>query len=511
MTSSPQFGSAAAPTPALSPVAAPPPATGYAGRDLAEESGAVEDAEFVSLRDVAEKSANTYRKHAAIAAIVSAYCLWTSIAVHDSDLVTDNWHQNFGELHLGMKLSHFFGLAPMVVCIAQLAMMLQLGRLCTILVHLPAVFPNGMTIDYVGYPLEIGGLFVPQSRGRDRMKGDALHVLWFWFGMLGVWAFPTVAIVLMWGQYLPKQDRLIGTWVGFAAALSTAIAVVGVRGVMLRIRDQWDSGMASAAPVSQSPTAGVAAPSAVGCIGVPAAPAGCAGSHGTSQARRWGVYFGLATFAVLAGATQLLAFHPLTVMVPGTGNYLVDSRARLEGLQLPEPLPPETARSTSALGRVRGARLAGARLRGAMAERVVLIGADLRRATLRGANFNGADLRNAELTQADLRSTSLVGADLRCANLWGVDFDGADLRGAIVDAWNVEDKSVRKAKNWQQAYYPTRLRKGLGLPADHNAALREKLAHDEQRAGRRPGQAELSTIRALDAADGATPVCAELP
>ncbi len=90
-----------------------------------------------------------------------------------------------------------------------------------------------------------------------------------------------------------------------------------------------------------------------------------------------------------------------------------------------------------------------------------LLSADLQRVNLRGANLQEADLENANLQEADLENANLQGADLRGAR-------------------NLTASQVKKAKNWQLAFYSDDLLKELGLPPDHNERVKKKLAELEK-------------------------------
>lgn len=98
--------------------------------------------------------------------------------------------------------------------------------------------------------------------------------------------------------------------------------------------------------------------------------------------------------------------------------------------------------------------------------------ADLHNAYLGGANLGGAELleanlRGADLREADLRGADLRGADLSEANLSKADLKFADLRGAR----HLELEQVKKAENWDQAFYDNSFRKKLGITDDQMRTL----------------------------------------
>ncbi len=112
--------------------------------------------------------------------------------------------------------------------------------------------------------------------------------------------------------------------------------------------------------------------------------------------------------------------------------------------------------------------------------------ADLVEANLQEADLDGANLQEANLYEANLQGTYLVEANLQGtylveANLQEAFLDGANLRGAtLVGAKGLTASQVKKAKNWQLAFYSDDLLRKLGLPPDHNERVKKKLAELEK-------------------------------
>ncbi len=72
-------------------------------------------------------------------------------------------------------------------------------------------------------------------------------------------------------------------------------------------------------------------------------------------------------------------------------------------------------------------------------------------------------------------------ADLVEANLQEADLDGANLQGAdLVEARGLAPSQIKKAKNWELAFYGKDFLKELGLKPDHNERVRKKLAEREK-------------------------------
>ncbi len=99
--------------------------------------------------------------------------------------------------------------------------------------------------------------------------------------------------------------------------------------------------------------------------------------------------------------------------------------------------------------------------------------ADLFDANLQEADLCVVNFRDANLTVANLQEANLSRAHLRGANL------GTDLTfGRIRD---LTAPQVKKAKNWELAFYEKDFLKELGLPPDHNKTFKKKLAELEKK------------------------------
>ena len=106
--------------------------------------------------------------------------------------------------------------------------------------------------------------------------------------------------------------------------------------------------------------------------------------------------------------------------------------------------------------------------------------ADLRNSNLERANLQSTDLIKANLQEAVLKQTDLREANLQMANLWGAKLLDAKLDNANIlyaDLQNVTGltaQQIKKATNWQLAYYSNELRRNLGLSKNHNNLVKQK-------------------------------------
>jgi hypothetical protein len=101
--------------------------------------------------------------------------------------------------------------------------------------------------------------------------------------------------------------------------------------------------------------------------------------------------------------------------------------------------------------------------------------ANLRQAYLFEANLAGASLAEANLQNAFLLDADLEGANLAEANLEGADLLNAQLKGVnLQSATNLTASDVKRAENWELAFYSDDFLKQLGLPPNQKGRLRRK-------------------------------------
>ena len=144
-----------------------------------------------------------------------------------------------------------------------------------------------------------------------------------------------------------------------------------------------------------------------------------------------------------------------------------------------------------------GANLKRAILSGANLFEANLQGADLRGAKLQKANLSEANLQKANLSEANLQGADLCWANLQEADLFNANLQEADLSGAKLQKANLSEAKlqkanlsdnrvffvktrltapqVKKAKNWDMAFYSNDFLRKLGLPPTHNKTLPDKL------------------------------------
>ena len=127
-----------------------------------------------------------------------------------------------------------------------------------------------------------------------------------------------------------------------------------------------------------------------------------------------------------------------------------------------------------------GVLLKDANLRGTDLSNADLHGSDLNKANLIRVHFSAANLAEADFSEADLSEANLSEANLCEANFSHSLILGALLLGADLTGANLKDdvkslclSQIKRAKNWENAYFGREILEKLGLPVDHNEALRK--------------------------------------
>ncbi len=119
--------------------------------------------------------------------------------------------------------------------------------------------------------------------------------------------------------------------------------------------------------------------------------------------------------------------------------------------------------------------------KGKQGKRAYLGDANLQEADLGDANLEKADLWRANLQEADLMEANLQEANLLRADLRKANLRKANLRKAnLFEVKAVTASQIKRATNWQLAFYSEALLKQLGFPADHNETVEKKLAEIEK-------------------------------
>jgi uncharacterized protein YjbI with pentapeptide repeats len=434
--------------------------------------------EFKELEQV-EKITQKAQKLFLSVLLVCVYCWLTIATTTDVGLLTHSGSSPLPIIQTNIPLAGFYWTAPLVLLGLFFWFHLYLQRLWEQLAKLPAVFPDGKTLNEKVYPWLVSGLVcshVQLLRKRrpplSRLQ-TGLSILLAWWVVPGTFAF-------FWLRYLPKHH-----WAGtiehimllvvacIFAAWTQALAKKTLRGQL------WPS-----LPLTQK---GEFVAWFISFL-----------------KRSWKLtFFGMMIFLLAAvisdGAIQGIP-PPKPVYTPQKGEQalraerpppptrpaggLLNHLMRRYRTIIPELLPSIPlvgARAFADLSAqdvstrppnwtlmreeavediVLGAQLRKTDLRAALAHQAFLVKADLREANLQEADFSQANLakgnlqkanfqeailREANLREADLFQAQLLNADLQKGNLVRANLQKADLISANLEEANLEEANLRGA------------------------------------------------------------------
>ncbi|MBZ5701565.1 MAG: pentapeptide repeat-containing protein [Acidobacteriia bacterium] len=362
-----------------------------------------------------------------------------------------------------LPMSGFYLGGPLLLFGLYLRLHFLVLRLWGSLAALPAVYPNGRTMERSGSWFLLGlarGHFPWQRESRTAFSRLETAVC----ALLAYWIVPAV-LFLFWVRYLTRQD-LRGTLLHAALLTAAVFVALALPGMVARILETGEFPPRGRPGVYRSIFFSLGAAAALGCLLVlvsfgilrGAAPDSRSGDASSTEIRRLAAqalwFAGYTPYADLNEAeissrppgaasdeetvAQAQGAHLNQMSLryaDGYRAFLVNARlwrADLEGARLSE----SDLRSAN----LREARLVRASLDRARAERATLVGADAR-----GANFAVADLRSADLSYAELEDAILAQAKLGGATLYGAGLQRARLVRAELDKADLRDANLENA------------------------------------------------------------------
>lgn len=375
-----------------------------------------------------------------------------------------------------LPVNGFYLGAPILLLAVFLRFQFLLLRLWGSMASLPAVFPDGQTIDRGG-PWYLMALVRRHFRWLQEERSPLAPLEAGASKFLAYWAVPTT-MVFLWLRYLVRQDLrdsllqvlFVAISAGVAAcvpAIAGAVIQPGASGQtppgrwfqrarLLQLLKQARPAVAVGA-IFVLLSAGVIGGLPADRSTSPHAPAG--------NYRRW--------------ASQLLR-------VAGYRPYADITESALSSVAS-EPAGPDDSASATAsatasaadpanapdedLARIAGARMNQSSLRYARAYRTFLAKGKLWRANLEGGFFTEADLRSANLREARLAGAvfdhaRMARAEAISSDARRVNFSGADLRAADFSYSVLEDADFSGARLAGTTLYAANLRGAILFRAD---------------------------------------------
>jgi uncharacterized protein YjbI with pentapeptide repeats len=361
-----------------------------------------------------------------------------------------------------LPMSGFFLGGPLLLFLLYIRFHFLLLRLWGGMSALPAVFPDGQTLEKDG-PWYLMALVRWHFRWQRDQRSPFSALETGLATILAYWVVPAT-LFLFWLRYLVKQD-FRGTLLHVVLLTISVAVATALPTVVTRVLRPGETRLPKTKNVFRIVLATTRAALVTGAVmlafslavshGLPA-DSSIAPEHSTSDPRRWASqvfqFVGYRPFADLTEAA---------LSTPPKGNWTDES-----------------------LSAVPGAHLNQVNLRFARAYRAFLANARLWRADLEGAylseaNLHGANLREAVLRSAVLDRVNAAGAVMVSANASGANFSGADLRGVDMSYGIFENAVLSNAKLAGGSLYAVNLRNAQMLRTDLSRAdLRDtKLEH----------------------------------
>lgn len=339
---------------------------------------------------------------------------------------------------------------PIVLLILSLRFHFLLLRLWGSMAALPAVFPDGQTLEKDG-PWYLMGLVRRHFRWQGESRAAMTAFESVLSTVLAYWIVPAT-LFFFWLRYLTRQD-FRGTLLHvFLVTLAVATAT-SVPFVVSRVLRPGDIHVPKSKNVLRMVLGTLRAALAVGCIlliisvgvnrGLPSDRTGIAVS--AADPRRWA-----------ATIFQTVGYRPY---------------ADLTEASLSTPLPKGTSWTDENLEKISGARLNEMNIRYARAYKAFLVNAKLWRANLEGIYLSEADLRGANLREGLLKSgifdrAQLSHAVLVSANATGANFAASDLRFSDLSYGTFENAVFSNARASGASFYAADLRNAQLLRTD---------------------------------------------
>ena len=340
---------------------------------------------------------------------------------------------------------------PILLLVLSLRFHFLLLRLWGSMAALPAVFPDGQTLEKDG-PWYLMGLV----RRHFRWQGESRSAMTIFETVLSTvlayWIVPTT-LFFFWLRYLPRQD-FRGTLLHVLLITLSVATATSLPFVVSRVLRPGDIRLPKSKNILRMILGTTRAAIVTGLIlfaislgvnrGLPSDRAAAA-EESPSDPRRWA-----------ALVFQSVGYRPYADLTEAT---------------LSTPPPAGEAWTDETVENIVGARLNQMNLRFARGYKVFLINAKLWRANLEGAYLSEADLRGANLREAQLRSAILDRAQLTHAILvsakaTGANLTAADLRFADLSYGTFENALISNARVSGASLYAVNLRNAQLLRTD---------------------------------------------
>ena len=431
----------------------------FAGADLSgakfSDASRIEEP-LGAVEEISKNARNTF-----FVLLVACVYAWLTIATTiDARLVTDTATFPLPIIGAEIPIVTFYIAAPLVLIGVYAYFHFYLRRLWMALAMLPAIFPDGRTLDARSYPWLVNAIVRRHYRLLSQHQSPMDRIEAFGTIVLAWWIVP-ITLMGFWIRYLPSHEWVgTGLHVGFIVT-SVFMAVIFYRSMGKRLRSEASEERDREFFQSHGNLVLIL------CMGL------------------MGLFFGLVSYGAINGVRADKDFNPTDVRmaVPWLFDKLgYEVFADLREIDVSSKsadfwrIDNEQDRIDSVKGAflkkkdlryadmfraflvkaiLRNANLESARLRKANLQAADIRGANLKNADLRGANLKEADLREANLTHADLVGAQLQKAELGLARMTDADLNDVNLHGAdlrCADLAGVKNLSLETLANVNSLY-----------------------------------------------------------
>ena len=350
-----------------------------------------------------------------------------------------------------LPMTSFYLGGPLVLLVLSLRFHFLLLRLWGSMAALPAVFPEGQTLEKDG-PWYLMGLVRRHFRWQGESRTAMTTFETVLSTVLAYWIVPAT-LFFFWFRYLTRQD-FRGTLLHVFLMTVAVATATSVPFVVSRVLRPGDIRLPRSKNIVRMILLTTRAALATGCLlfaislgvnrGLPS-DRSAAAQESPADPRRWA-----------ALVFQAVGYRPYADLTEAT---------------LSTPLPAGEAWTEENVEKISGPHLNQMNLRFARAYRVFMPNAKLWRANLEGAYLSEADLRGSNLRESLLRSAVLDRAQLShavlvSANAAGSNFAGADLRFSDLSYGNFENATLSNARLAGASLYAVNLRNAQLLRSD---------------------------------------------
>jgi uncharacterized protein YjbI with pentapeptide repeats len=350
-----------------------------------------------------------------------------------------------------LPMTGFYLGGPLVLLVLSLRFHFLLLRLWGSMAALPAVFPEGQTLEKDG-PWYLMGLVRRHFRWQGESRSAMTAFETVLSTVLAYWIVPAT-LFFFWLRYLTRQD-FRGTLLHVFLMVVAVATATSVPFVVSRVLRPGDIRLPKSKNILRMILRTTRAALATGCIlfaisfgvnrGMPYDHNGAAGES-PADPRHWA-----------AMVFQSVGYRPYADLTEAT---------------LSRPLPSGMAWTDENMEKISGAHLNQMNLRFARAYRAFLANAKLWRANLEGAYLSEADLRGSNLRESLLRAAILDRAQLThavmvSANATGANFAAADLRFSDLSYGTFENAVLSNARLAGASLYAVNLRNAQLLRTD---------------------------------------------